>query len=115
LAKINTEYRKLKNQARFVMEIIENKLVVSKKKKPVLVAELRKRDYEAFPKVSEAQKAGETDDVVDNEEEVAADEDSGARDFDYLLGVSVLCLKIAILLTLRSCQSGLLLKSVLTS
>jgi DNA topoisomerase-2 len=88
LAKINTQYRKLKNQARFVMEIIENKLVVSKKKKPVLVAELRKRDYEAFPKVTEAQKAGETDDVVDNEEEVAADEDSGARDFDYLLGVS---------------------------
>ncbi|KAH8771277.1 DNA topoisomerase [Hyaloscypha finlandica] len=89
LAKMNTEYRKLKNQARFVMEIIENKLVVSKKKKPVLVAELRKRDYEAFPKVTEAQKAGETDDVVENEEEVAADEDSGARDFDYLLGLPI--------------------------
>jgi DNA topoisomerase-2 len=88
LAKLNTEYRKLKNQARFVVEIIENKLVVSKKKKPVLVAELRKRDYEAFPKNSDAQRAGETDDVVENEEEVAADEDSGARDFDYLLGVS---------------------------
>jgi DNA topoisomerase-2 len=116
LAKINTEYRKLKNQARFVMEIIENKLVVSKKKKPVLVAELRKRDYEAFPKVTEAQKAGETDDVVDNEEEVAADEDSGARDFDYLLGVSnILCLTLITLLTPRSYQSGLLLKSVLTS
>jgi DNA topoisomerase II len=70
------------------MEIIENKLVVSKKKKPVLVAELRKRDYEAFPKLTGAQKAGEIDDVVENEEEVAADEDSGARDFDYLLGVS---------------------------
>jgi DNA topoisomerase-2 len=88
LAKINTEYRKLKNQARFVMEIIENKLVVSKKKKPVLVAELRKANYEPFPKVKEAQKAGETDDVVENEDEVAADEDSGARDYDYLLGVS---------------------------
>jgi DNA topoisomerase-2 len=88
LAKINTEYRKLKNQARFVMEIIENKLVVSKKKKPVLVAELRKANYEPFPKVKEAQKAGETDDVVENEDEIAADEDSGARDYDYLLGVS---------------------------
>ncbi len=89
MAKIDTEYRKLKNQARFVMEIIENKLVVSKKKKPVLVAELRKREYEAFPKVKDAQKAGETDDVVENEDEVAADEDSGARDFDYLLGVRI--------------------------
>ena len=98
------------------MEIIENKLVVSKKKKPVLVAELRKRDYEAFPKVSEAQKAGETDDVVENEEEVAADEDTGARDFDYLLGVSVFRpSNLTFLLTTRSCQSGLLRKSVLIS
>jgi DNA topoisomerase-2 len=113
---MNTEYRKLKNQARFVMEIIENKLVVSKKKKPVLVAELRKRDYEAFPKVTEAQKAGETDDVVENEEEVAADEDSGARDFDYLLGVSdILQLSLTTLLTPYSYQSGLSLRSALTS
>jgi DNA topoisomerase II len=86
--KINTEYRKLKNQARFVLEIIDNKLVVSKKKKPVLVAELRKANYEAFSKVADAKKAGETDDVVENEEEEAADDDAGARDFDYLLGVS---------------------------
>ena len=86
--KINTEYRKLKNQARFVLEIIDNKLVVSKKKKPVLVAELRKANYEAFSKVADAKKSGETDDVAENEEETPADEDSGARDFDYLLGVS---------------------------
>ncbi len=85
---MNNEYRKLKNQARFVMEIIDNKLTVSKKKKPVLVAELRKRDYEPFPKVKDAKRAGEDDDVVDNDEEIAADEDRGARDYDYLLGVS---------------------------
>jgi len=88
LAKIDTEYRKLKNQARFVLEIIDHKLTVSKKKKSVLVAELRKRDYEAFPKLKNAQKSGETEDVVENEEEVGVDEDGGARDFDYLLGVS---------------------------
>lgn len=88
MAQINTAYRKLKNQARFVVEIIDNKLVVSKKKKPVLVAELRKRGYEAFPKLKDAQKSGETDDVVENDEEISVDEDTGARDFDYLLGVS---------------------------
>lgn len=88
LEKIDFEYRKLRNQAKFVMAIIDNKLVVSKKKKPVLVAELRKAGYEAFPKGKEAKEAGETDDVVENDEEVAADEDSGARDYDYLLGVS---------------------------
>jgi DNA topoisomerase-2 len=86
--KINVEYRKLKNQARFVLAIIDNKLVVSKKKKPVLVAELREANYEAFPKVSDAKKAGESDDTVENDEDVAVDEDAGARDFDYLLGVS---------------------------
>ncbi|TVY56465.1 DNA topoisomerase 2, partial [Lachnellula cervina] len=89
LDKMDHEYRKLRNQARFVTEIIENKLVVSKKKKPVLVAELRNREYEAFPKVKDAQKAGETDDVIENEEEMAADEDLGARDFDYLLGLPI--------------------------
>ncbi|KAL3421075.1 DNA topoisomerase 2 [Phlyctema vagabunda] len=89
LAKLNTEYRKLKNQARFVTEIIDGELTVSKKKKPVLVAELRKRAYEAFPKASEAKKAGEDDDVVENTDEVADDEDSGARDYDYLLGLPI--------------------------
>ncbi|KAL2060876.1 hypothetical protein VTL71DRAFT_8928 [Oculimacula yallundae] len=89
LAQINIAYRKLQNQAKFVMEIIDNKLVVSKKKKPVLVAELRKRGYEAFPKLKDAQKAGETDDVVENDEEVSVDEDTGARDFDYLLGLPI--------------------------
>jgi len=69
------------------MEIIDGKLIVSKKKKPVLVAELRKRNYEAFSKVKDAEKAGESEDVVENEDEIEADDDVGARDFDYLLGV----------------------------
>jgi DNA topoisomerase II len=77
----------LSNQARFVTEIIENKLVVSKKPKPKLVEELRKKGYEAFPKVNDAKNAGERDDVVENTDEVAADEEGGARDYDYLLGV----------------------------
>jgi DNA topoisomerase II len=84
------EYRKLSNQARFVTEIIENKLVVSKKAKPKLVEELRKKGYEAFPKVSDAKKAGESSEVVENTDEVAEDEEGGARDFDYLLGVRII-------------------------
>lgn len=73
------------------MEIIDGKLVVSKKKKPVLVAELRKRNYEAFSKIKDAEKAGETEDAVENEEEPEADDDDAdARDYDYLLGVSIL-------------------------
>jgi len=67
------------------MEIIDGKLVVSKKKKPVLVAELRKRNYEAFSRIKDAKDSGETEDVAENEDE--ADDDTDARDFDYLLGV----------------------------
>lgn len=83
------EYRKLSNQARFVLEIIDNKLVVSKKSKPKLVAELRAKKYEPFPKVQDAKKAGEADDVVENEEAVVEDEEGGARDYDYLLGLPI--------------------------
>ncbi|CCU80602.1 serine/threonine protein kinase domain protein [Blumeria hordei DH14] len=86
LEKINTEYTKLRNQARFVLEIIDNKLIISKKKKPVLVAELRQLGYDAFPKVKDAQKSGEAEEVVDNDDD-DADEESGAKDFDYLLGL----------------------------
>jgi DNA topoisomerase-2 len=83
------EYRKLSNQARFVTEIIEGKLVVSKKAKAKLVDELRKKGYEAFPKVADAKKRGETDDVVENTDEVSEDEVAGARDYDYLLGLPI--------------------------
>lgn len=82
------EFRKLSNQARFVTEIIENKLIVSKKKKPVLVAELRAKKYEAFSKLKDAKKVGEDADVVENTDD-PTDEDGGARDFDYLLGLPI--------------------------
>ena len=84
---LGIDHRKLSNQARFVLEIIDNKLIVSKKSKPRLVDELRKKGYEAFPKVKNAKRAGERDDVVENDEEIGVDEDGGARDYDYLLGV----------------------------
>ncbi|KAK1752097.1 DNA topoisomerase 2 [Echria macrotheca] len=83
----HADYRKLKNQYRFISEIIENKLVVSKKKKPVLVQELRDRKYEAFPPKADEKKAKsaeeENDDVDDD------DTSAGARDYDYLLSMPI--------------------------
>lgn len=84
------ELDKLTNQARFVKMIIDGKLVISKKKKDVLVAELRKLDFKPFPKKVDAAKAGE-------EEEAASDADAseleiqtgGAGDYDYLLGMAL--------------------------
>jgi DNA topoisomerase-2 len=81
---------KLTNQARFVKMIIDGKLVVSKKKKAVLVQELRTLKFKPYPKKVDAQKGGE-------KEELAADPDAseeesqegGAGDFDYLLGMAI--------------------------
>lgn len=80
--------------ARFVEEIIEDKIVVSRKKKAVLVDELRAQKYRPFPKVDNAKNAKNTDEDMDQEEVEDEDEDvkvPGAGDYDYLLTVSSQC------------------------
>ncbi|RKF57463.1 DNA topoisomerase 2 [Golovinomyces cichoracearum] len=89
LEQINFEKRKLENQARFVLEIIDNKLVVSRKKKSVLVAELRQRNYEPFPKFKDPQKSTEADDSADNEDEEDSNNHDDAQDYDYLLRLPI--------------------------
>lgn len=87
----HADYRKLKNQARFIQEIMDEKLVVNKKKKDVIIQELRDRDYEAFPPKSADKKKKSTDEELGtntNEGEEAEELDSSARDYDYLLSVS---------------------------
>ena len=88
LAEMQKELEKLSNQARFVQMIIDNKLVISKKKKPVLIAELKKLNFKAFPKVADAIKEGELEPIAD-EEESEEDVEIGANAYDYLLGVSM--------------------------
>lgn len=84
----HTEYRRLRNQYRFVQEIMEGKLVVSKKKKVIVVQELRDRKYEAFPKDNGDGKNAKSKDDDDNVEEDDDDDSGSARDYDYLLSVS---------------------------
>lgn len=74
------------NQARFIRMIIDGQLVVSKKKKADLVAELRKKDFKPISRVRDAVAAGETELVVENDED-DADAVVGANVYDYLLGV----------------------------
>lgn len=82
------DYRKLKNQARFIQEIISGVLVVGKKRKDVLTAELRDRKYEAFPpkktgpQAEEAELGNDTGDEDDSK-------DTGSRDYDYLLSMPI--------------------------
>ncbi|KAI0191706.1 DNA topoisomerase [Xylaria flabelliformis] len=85
----HSDYRKMTNQARFIQEIMDGKLIVSRKKKAVIVEELRERKYEAFAKKSEAKTKSEEDeeDEAENTEETAADDD--ARAYDYLLSMPI--------------------------
>lgn len=85
---LQKELEKLSNQSRFIQMIIDGKLVVSKKKKAVLVAELQKLGFKPIPKVADAKKLGEMEDVVEEEDE--SDAEAGQNDYDYLLGVSAL-------------------------
>ena len=79
------DLEKLSNQSRFIKMIIDGKLVVSKKKKAVLVQELKKLNFTPIPKIADAKTAGETEAVVEDEDE--GDREVGANDYDYLLGV----------------------------
>ena len=91
LSVYHTEYRKISNQYRFIQEIMEGKLVVSKKKKAIVVQELRDRKYEAFAKEDNKGGAKSKDDD-DNVEEEDDDDATGAgsvRDYDYLLSMSI--------------------------
>ena len=84
--RMQKDLKRLTNQARFIQMIIDQKLNISKKKKAILIAELKKLSFDPFPKVKDATKAGETEDVV---EEDAEDSDvaTDASAYDYLLGM----------------------------
>ncbi|KAK7541834.1 DNA topoisomerase 2 [Phyllosticta citricarpa] len=87
LDEMTKELNKLTNQARFIQMIIDNKLVVSKKKKLVIVAELKKLGFDPISK-NEAKNQGEGEDVVD-EEDSEEDKEPGSNDYDYLLGMAI--------------------------
>ncbi|KAL7950118.1 DNA topoisomerase [Trichoderma barbatum] len=85
LSVYDADYRKLKNQARFIQEIIDNDLVVGKKKKNILVKELRDRKYEAFPPT----KNNNTKKTDEEEEDEDEEGEESARDYDYLLSMPI--------------------------
>lgn len=80
--------------ARFVEEIIDGKIVVSKKKKAVLVEELRAKKYRPFPRGETGKKVKNTDEEMGQEDEADKEDEEvnatvpGAGDYDYLLSVS---------------------------
>ena len=83
---LQTQLDRLNNQARFVKMIVERELVVSNRRKADIVAELRKKQFRPFPKASKAKAAGETEDVVEDED---AESEGELSDYDYLLGMAI--------------------------
>ncbi|KAJ0162016.1 DNA topoisomerase 2 [Colletotrichum tanaceti] len=86
----HSDYRKLSEQARFIREIIDGKLIVAKKKKQVLVEELAKRKYEAFPKNKDKNaKKKSTDEDMEGNDEDEEDNDEQTNGYDYLLSMPI--------------------------
>jgi DNA topoisomerase-2 len=83
LEQLNADWQKLENKVRFITEIIEGTLVVSNRKKPELLAELKKRGYATFYK---GKITGQT---VQDDEAQEDDEASGAQGYDYLFSMSI--------------------------
>jgi DNA topoisomerase-2 len=69
--------------------IIDGKLVIAKRKKADLIAELKQKDFKPFPKVSDAKKHGEDAPLADEDEESEEDVELGSDAYNYLLGVSM--------------------------
>ncbi|KAG6334084.1 hypothetical protein ID866_5000 [Astraeus odoratus] len=89
---LQTQFERLSNQARFVRMIVDKELVVSNRKKADIIADLRKHKFRPFPKVSKAKAAGETEEVVNQDEdadEAEAGAAAGSTDYDYLLGMAI--------------------------
>ncbi|KAI9815208.1 MAG: DNA topoisomerase 2 [Thelocarpon impressellum] len=91
LSELQRELDRLTNQARFIQMIIDNQLVVSRKKKAELVAELKRKGFKPIEKVADAAKQGESEPAApnDDDDEGAGDVATAASAYDYLLGMAI--------------------------
>lgn len=86
---LQLEFERLTNQARFISMIVSKELVVSGRKRADVIADLRKKEFRPFPKISKAKAAGETEEVVENGEEEEQEDNDGSHDYDYLLNMAI--------------------------
>ena len=87
---LQIQLEKITNQARFVDMIIKKELVVSNRKKADIVAELRTKDFKSFPKLTKAKAAGETEEIVEEDEsEAESGKNALTNGYDYLLGMAI--------------------------
>ncbi|KAJ6168239.1 hypothetical protein N7497_001082 [Penicillium chrysogenum] len=88
LSELQKELEKLSNQARFVQMIINGSIVISQKKKSVLVTELKEKNFKPIAKAVEPAKLGEDEPVVEEgEEDDSCETEFLSSSYDYLLGM----------------------------
>ena len=87
LSVMTEEWEKLDNKVRFILAVIDNKLIVSNRKKNELLSELAKKGYKAFDDKKDRSEAAETEREVDEDDSTptAALE----RGYDYLLSLKL--------------------------
>lgn len=85
---LEAEALKLKNQARFILEKIEGKIIIENRKRLEMIATLRDRGYDSDPVKAwkESQKNADDDNAGSDSEE---EEDKSGPDYDYLLGMTL--------------------------
>lgn len=102
VTEFTNQLQKISSQARFVKMIIERELVVSNKKRAVLIDELRELDFPAFDKNSQpvdlnavkvkSEEGAEDDDDEEAEEGsdlIVKNKTNLSQYFDYLLGMQI--------------------------
>lgn len=92
LRELNTILDRLSNQARFILAVIEGKLVINKRAKKDIVAQMRREGYKPIPKLNKKADGTAVDEDAEEEEEVpeavglVGEKDS---DFDYCLNMTL--------------------------
>ena len=89
LKNLRREQRMLANKARFVEEVCEGDLIVSNRKRKDILADLKGRGYELFPKDT---KEKSTEDNEDSSDELIPESTSDselAKGYEYLLGMKI--------------------------
>ena len=97
-AELEFMFERLSNQARFILMIVDKKLVVSGRRKADIVSELKSLNFKPIPKIKaiKGAQANENAPRIAGEEESDLEEDIGGAalnnssdDFDYLLSLSI--------------------------
>ncbi|EPX74519.1 DNA topoisomerase II [Schizosaccharomyces octosporus yFS286] len=89
VAELERQFDMFSNQARFVHMIIENELVVSKKKRDVLVAELREKGFMPISKPKKGREADMEAERAQLRGEDPAETQGSSSDYNYLLSMAI--------------------------